>query len=132
MRSVTAYLPKHQLKADFGSVTNGSRSPSSVQHTQLQIRSRALELCEEREAFTQVLRESHCATDLDHMVSQHNGEETASRILAPVQHILEERGQIAYDLLEPATRSVHTNIVDFTTRLCSLCEGKDRRCNSHE
>ncbi len=123
---------KQQLQDEFGSIKNGSKSLGGVQHTRVQSKLRALKLRVEREAFTQILREFHCAADLDHMVLQLNGEEPASKMLAPVQHILEERRQLAHDLFQPATDSSFAKMVDVMARLCSLYEGKDRRCNSYE
>lgn len=123
---------KQRLQDEFGSIKNGSKSPDGKQHARVQSKLRALKLRVEREAFTQILREFHSAADLDHMVSQLNGEEPASKMLAPVQHILEERRQLAHDLFQPATESSFAKMVDVMARLCSLYEGKDRRCNSHE
>ena len=50
-----------------------------------------------REAFTKLLRDFHSAADLDHMVTQLNEEEPASKMLNPVPHVLEERRQLAHD-----------------------------------
>ena len=52
----------------------------------------------ERDALIQILREYYSAADLDYMVSQLNGEKPASKMLALVLYILEERRQLAYDL----------------------------------
>jgi len=123
---------RQRLQDEFGSIKNGSKSPDGKQHTRVQNKLRALKLRVEREAFTQILREFHSAADLDHMVSQLNGEEPASKMLAPVQHILEDRRQLAHDLFQPATKSSFAEMVDVMARLCPLYEGKDRRCNSHQ
>ena len=120
------------LKDDFGFIKNGSKSPNGIQHTRAQSRLRALKLRVEREAFTKLLRDFHSAADLEHMVTQLNGEEPASKMLAPVPHVLEERRQLAHDLFQPATESSFAQMVDTMARLCSLSEGKDQRCSSHE
>ena len=65
-------------------------------------------------------------------LTQLDGEEPASKMLAPVSHILQERRQLAHDLFQPATESFFAKMVDVMARLCSLHEDKDRRCNSHE
>ena len=121
-----------RLKDDFGSIKNGSKSPNGFQHTRVQSRLRALKLRVEREAFTTLLRDFHSAADLEHMVTQLNGEEPASKMLAPVPHVLEERRQLAHDLFQPATESSFAQMVDTMARLCSLSEGKDQRCSSHK
>ena len=121
-----------KLKDEFGSIKNGSKSPNGIQHTRVQSKLRTLKLRVEREAFTKILRDFHSAADLDHMVTQLNGEEPASKMLNPVQHVLEERRQLAHDLFQPATESSFAKMVDAMARLCSLHEGKDQRCSSHE
>ncbi len=121
-----------RLQNDFGSIKNGSKSPDGIRHTRVQSKLRALKLRVERDAFAQILREFHSAADLDHMVTQLNGEELTSKMLTSAPHILEERRQLAYDLFQPATESSFAKMVDVMARLCSLYEGKDRRCNSHE
>lgn len=74
----------------------------------------------------------HSAADLDHMVTQLNGEGPASKMLTPVPHVLEERRQLAHDLFQPATEFSFAKMVDTVARLCSLSEGKNQRCSSHE
>jgi len=121
-----------RLQDGFGSIKNGSKSPDGIQHTRVQSKLRALKLRTERDAFAQILRQFHSAADLDHTVTQLNGEKPASKMLVPVPHVLEERRQLAHDLFQPATESSFAKMVDVMARLCSLFEGKDRRCNSHE
>ena len=86
----------------------------------------------EREAFAKLLCDFHSVADLDHMVTQLSGGEPASKMLTPVSHVLKERRQLAHDLFQPATESSFTKMVDAMARLCSLLEGKDQRCSSHE
>ncbi|KAL8776434.1 MAG: hypothetical protein Q9194_003153 [Teloschistes cf. exilis] len=123
---------EQKLKDDFGSIRNGSKSPNDIQYTRVQSRLRALKLRAEREAFTKLLRHFHRAADLDHMVTQLNGEEPASKMLTPVPHILEQRRQLAHDLFQPATESSFATMVDTMARLCSLFEGKDQRRSSYK
>ena len=87
-----------RLKDNYGSTKNGSKSPNGMQHTRVQSRLRALKLCVEREASTKLLRDFHSAADLEHTVTQLNGQEPASKMLTPVPHVLEERRQLAHDL----------------------------------
>lgn len=49
-----------------------------------------------------------------------------------MQHVLKERRQLAYDLFQSASESSFVKMIDTMTRLCSLSEGKDQRCSSHE
>lgn len=121
-----------KLRDEFGSIKNGSKSPNGIQHTRVQSRLRALKLRVEREAFTKLLRDFYSAADLDHMVAQLNVEELASKKLTPVPHVLEERRQLAHDLFQPAPESSFAKMADTMARLCSLSEGKDQRCSSHE
>lgn len=53
-------------------------------------------------------------------------------MLTSASHILEERRQLAYDLFQSTTEFFFVKMIDVMTRLCSLYEGKDRRCNSHK
>ncbi|KAI4088490.1 MAG: hypothetical protein L6R37_008196 [Teloschistes peruensis] len=121
-----------KLKDDFGTIKNGSKSPDGIKYTRVQSRLRASKMRAEREAFTKLLRDFHSTADLDHMVTQLNGEEPASQMLDLVQHILEERRQLAQDLFQPGAMSSFARMVDTMARLCSLSEGKDHRYSSHK
>lgn len=66
------------------------------------------------------------------MVTQLNGEGPASKMLTPVPNVLEERRQLTRDLFQPATKSSFAKMVDTIAHLCSLSEGKNQRCSSHE
>lgn len=68
-----------RLQDGPGSIKNGSKSPDGIQHTRVQSKLRGLKLRVERDVFAQILRELHSAADLDHMVTQLNGEEPTSR-----------------------------------------------------
>ena len=105
-------LLAQNLKDDFGTIKNGSKSSDGIQHTRVQSKLRALKLRVEREAFTKILRDFHSAADLDHMVAQLNGEEPASKMLTTVPHVLEERRQLAHDLFQRATESSFAKMVD--------------------
>ena len=72
-----------RLKDDYGSIKNGSKSPNGMQHIRVQSRLRALKLHVEHEALTKLLRGFHSAADLEHMVTQLNGEEPAFKMLTP-------------------------------------------------
>lgn len=107
-------------------------SPNEIQHTRVQSKLRTLRLRVEREAFTKILRDFHSAADLNHMVTQLNEEEPAFKMLTPVQHVLEERRQLAHGLFQSATESSFVKTVDAMARLCSIYKGNDQRCSSHE
>ncbi|KAI4086156.1 MAG: hypothetical protein L6R37_008439, partial [Teloschistes peruensis] len=121
-----------KLKNDFGTIKNGSQSPDGIQYTRVKKKLRASKMLAEREAFTKLLRDFHSTADLDHMVTQFNGEEPASQMLDPVQHILEERRQLAHDLFQPAAVSSFAQMVETMARLCLLSEGKDHRYSGHK
>lgn len=53
-------------------------------------------------------------------------------MLDPVQYILEERRQLAYDLFQPAAVSSFAQMVETMARLCLLSEGKDHRYSGHK
>jgi len=66
------------------------------------------------------------------MVTQLNGETLAFKMLTSVQHVLQERRQLAHDIFQSAIESFFATLIDVMTRLCSLYEDKDQRCNNHE
>ncbi|KAL8640700.1 MAG: hypothetical protein Q9228_002414, partial [Teloschistes exilis] len=121
-----------KLKNDFGTIKNGSQSIDGIQYTRVKNKLRASKMLAEREAFTKLLRDFHSTADLDHMVTELNGEEPASQMLDPVQHILEERRQLAHDLFQPAAVSSFAQMVETMARLCLLSEGKDHRYSGHK
>ena len=53
-------------------------------------------------------------------------------MLTLVQHILEEHRQFAHNLFQLSTEFSFAKTVDVMTHFCSLYEGKDQRCSSHE
>jgi hypothetical protein len=66
------------------------------------------------------------------MVAQLNGEEPRSRLLQPVQHVLEDRAWLAEHLFKPVTDSSFNKIVKRMASLCTQREDREvRRARHH-
>ena len=118
---------KSELKCEFGTIAKGSSSPKGIEYKNLHNKINALKVRGEREAFEKLLRDFHSTADLDHMVAQLRGEEPASSMLAPVEHILEERRRLAEDLFLPVTNSSFAKIVESMASLCVRYEERGSR-----
>jgi len=53
-------------------------------------------------------------------------------MLVSMQHILEERKQLAHDLFQSTIDFSFAKMINIMTRLCSFYEDKDRKCNNYE
>ena len=119
---------KLELNCEFGTLTKGSSSLKGIEYKKLNNKINALKICGECKAFEKLLRDFHSTADLEHMVAQLRKEEPASSMLAPVEHILEQRRRLAEDLFLPVTDSSFAKIVESMASLCVRFE--ERGCRT--
>ena len=81
----------------------------------------------EREVLEKLLKDYHTNADLQHMIAQLKGEKLNSTpILVSVNHILQERTELAHRLFQSADDSTFVLIINTIVRLCGLHENRYR------
>lgn len=123
------HLLGRQLKQEFGQINKAPQGCLvTTERQDLCRKIKTLKLRYEREAFEKLLNNFHSNADLEHMVAQLKGEKPlTTSMLAPVEHTLAQRTELAEILFSPANDSSFAQIVKTMAQLCKLHEEKSTR-----